>query len=484
MRIIGQGAVVPAAQGKAAAFRKPGRAARPAAGRAEGGPMSAGRPSSLLALLPASLPRLLLAAALLAGISAIPSAPAAEGPAAPPAPGKPGEDAGSLAALRKEMEDTYLEIQKDFEALTASRSAETIAGLDAAIADEAKGRPGVPIDPSQFAEVWTKRGLLGPVTAKRLGARMPEAIAKATEEKGGAAPTTADALRHAVKLVFPEPTMADNWDKHFTDLDVVQRWAKAKGASPPASDPGKAPSSPDPSDMVLVPKGELAVPDQRGRGWPQLGVKAEKRTVKAFYIDRTEVTGAAYAKFLRETKDARLRDRVLPKLWKLDDKGAPVMPDGAAILPVAGVPYEGAAAFASSLGKRLPWEDEWERAARGNGGFKFPWGNDWVDGNAVAGGKPGPAAAGATAGDRSPFGLLDMAGNVSELCATYPDGKPVKGLPRDTDQVIIRGGNFKNPPDEASNDWRYVTGANTRNEWIGFRCAMDEKDFERRYGKK
>jgi formylglycine-generating enzyme required for sulfatase activity len=382
------------------------------------------------------------------------------------------------------METTYLEIQKDFEALTASRSAETIAGLDAAIADEAKGRPGVTIDPAEFADIWTKRGLLGPVTAKRLGARMPEAVAKATEEKGGATATTADALRHAVKLVFPEPTMADNWDKHFTDLDVVQRWAKAKGAAPPTPDPGKVPSAPDPADMVLVPKGELAVPDQRGRGWPQLGVKAEKRTVKAFYIDRTEVTGAAYAKFLRETKDARLRDRVLPKGWKLDDKGAPVMPDGAGSLPVSGVPYEGAAAFASSLGKRLPWEDEWERASRGNAGFKFPWGNDWADGNAVAGGKPGPAAAGTTTGDRSPFGLMDMAGNVSELCATYPDGKPVKGLPKDTDQVIIRGGNYKNPPDEASNDWRYVIGANTRSEWIGFRCAMDEKDYERRYGKK
>jgi formylglycine-generating enzyme required for sulfatase activity len=196
------------------------------------------------------------------------------------------------------------------------------------------------------------------------------------------------------------------------------------------------------------------------------------------------VTGAAYAAFLRDVKNPKNREKLLPLGWKLDDKGVPALPEGAAALPVTGVSYEGAKSFAESLGKRLPSEDEWERAARGNQGFKYPWGAEFTEGSAVVGGRPGPAAAGSTAGDRSPFGAMDMAGNVSELCATHPDGKPVKGLPPATEQVVIRGGNFKDPADEAANDWRYVIGPSARSEKVGFRCAMDEREYEKRYGKK
>lgn len=406
----------------------------------------------------------------------------------PPAEGKP-----DLAALKKELEETYLQIQRDFESLTGEKAAPTIRSLETAVGEESKSRSGGTVRTEEFPGVWTSRGLLGPVVAGRLAARLPEATAKAAEEKaGGQAPLLSEALRLAVKLVFPEASMADNWDRHFVDLDVVQRWAKARGSAAggpgpeKAPEPGKSPppAGPDPADMVLVPKGELLVPEDRGRGWPNLGQKAERRTVKPFYLDRTEVTGAAYAAFLREVKDAKLRERILPSGWKADEKGAPVLPEGTASLPVAGIPYEGAAAFAASLGKRLPTEDEWERAARGNQGLKYPWGNEWVEGNAAAGGRPGPAPAGTTAADRSPFGILDMVGNVSELCATYPDGKPVKGLPKATEQVVRRGGNFKEPGDEAAGDWRYVIGPTARSELVGFRCAMDEKDYERRYGKR
>jgi len=469
VRIIGQGAAF-LPRGEGAELPPPRR----------GNPMSLGRPRFLpMAVLAAAAFALQLPPA-----AAAPEGPASAPPAPAPAPAPAADDASSIAALRKEMESTYLEIQKDYDALAGAHAAETLAALDAAVADEAKGRPGVSIEPAEFADIWSKRSLLGPVVARRLAAKLPEATAKLAEEKPGTAPTTAEAIRLAAKLVFPEATMADNWDRHFTDLDVVQRWAKAKGATPPVPEPPKTVAVADPADMVLVPRGDLAVPDQRGRGWPQLGVKAEKRTVKSFYVDRTEVSGAAYAKFLREIKDAKLRERVLPQGWKVDDKGVPAMPEAAAALPVTGIPYEGAAAFAASLGKRLPYEDEWERAARGNAGLKYPWGNEWTDGSAVAGGKPGPAPTGSTGGDRSSWGVLDMAGNVSELCATYPDGKPVKGLPKETDQVIIRGGNFKESPDEAANDWRYVVGAATRSDRIGFRCAMDEKEYEKRYGKR
>jgi formylglycine-generating enzyme required for sulfatase activity len=439
----------------------------------------------------ASLSRLAVAVLLSAALSADPAGaqdPSAPAPAPSPAPAVPGgEAAADLAALKKEMEETYLQVQRDFEALAGAKSAETIIALLAAHAEEVAAAGSRTVTATALAEGWAKRGILGPVVAGRLAARAAEAADAAPDRT-----LTAAHLAASAKQVFPEPTMADNWDRHFVDLDVVRRWVKARAAEAPATpaDKGAAPTkpappaAPDPADMVLVPKGELQVPDQRGRGWQDSGQKAEKRTVKAFYIDRTETTCAAYAAFLRGLKDARIRERVLPAGWKLDEKGAPILPECAATLPVAGIPYEGAKAFADSLGKRLPTEDEWERAARGGADSRYPWGNDWVEGNAVAGGKPGPAAVGTTAGDRSSFGVLDMAGNVSEICATYPDGRTVKGIPKATEQVVRRGGNFRESPDEAANDWRYVIGPTARSELVGFRCAMDERDYERRYGKK
>jgi iron(II)-dependent oxidoreductase len=421
-----------------------------------------------------------LAAPLLLVLGGLPAAPLpasrAQDAPAPEAPAR-GED---LEALKKEMEDAYLQVQRDFEALSGPRAAETLKALDAAIAAEAGARKGAKVPPGEYAAIWTGAKVLGPIVAGRLAARTAEAEAAIAAEEGR---VLADLLPGAVKAVFPEATMEDNWDRHFTDLEVVKRWAKAKGAVPAAPEPAKA-AVPDPADMVAVPKGDLAVPEQRGRGWP-VSQKAEKRTVKGFWIDRTEVTGAAYAAFLREVKDPKKRERLLPSdPWKLDEKGQPVVPAGAAALPVTGITYECAAAFAEHHGKRLPTEDEWERAARGNAGLRYPWGSDWVDGAAVTGGKPGPAAAGSTEKDRSPFGAMDMAGNVAELTATYVDQKPVKGLPRAMDQVVIRGGNFKESAEDAANDYRYVVGPTARSELVGFRCAMDERDYERKFGKK
>jgi formylglycine-generating enzyme required for sulfatase activity len=416
----------------------------------------------------------------------VPAGPAHAQEAAP----KPAAAPADLASLRRELEETYLQVQRDFAALTGDGSAVALAGLEQAVAKELDARKPQSVKFSEYPDLWTKTGLLGPVVARRLSDRVHEVLVQAS----GDLPSLAEAMRSAVRLVFPEPTMADNWDKHFLDLEVVQRWAKANAGATPSGDqrpepgrpePGRPASPPafDPSDMVQIPRGDLLVPEHRGRGWPNLDQKAEKRTVKSFYIDRTEVTCASYAAFLHDLRDAKLRERIVPTGWKPDEHGLPLVPEGVGALPVTGIPYEGAAAFAASLGKRLPSEDEWERAARGNPAFKYPWGNEWVDGNAVAGGKPGPAPAGSTAKDRSPFGVMDLAGNVSELCASYPDGKPVKGLPKPTEQVVRRGGNYRESPDEAAGDWRYVIGPTARTELVGFRCAMDEKDYERRYGK-
>lgn len=394
-------------------------------------------------------------------------------------PAKAAKPKADVEALRKELEETYLQVQKDFQTLRGEDALEAIDRLADALQKAAEEREGGYLAEEEIPGVWTKAGMLGPVVAARLAERYLE------EASGGG--DAAEVLDRAALAVFPEETMADNWDKHFLDLDVVLRWAEASGAAPGEARTGIEGAAPafDPADMILVPKGDLQVPEQRGRGWPDLGQKAEKRSVKAFYLDRTEVSCAAYAAFLAEVKNAKTREKFLPTGWSLDAKGAVKMPAGSERLPVTNLSYEGAAAFADHHGKRLPTEDEWERAARGNLDWLYPWGAEWVEGAAVVGGAAGPAAVGSTPTDRSAFGILDLCGNVSELTATHPDGKTVKGLPKATEQVVRRGGNFKEPKEEAANDWRYVIGPTARSDVVGFRCAMDEKAYERRYdGKK
>ena len=86
--------------------------------------------------------------------------------------------------------------------------------------------------------------------------------------------------------------------------------------------------------------------------------------------------------------------------------------------PVVGVSWYEADAFARALGMRLPTEAEWERAARGDGGRRFPWGEDWVPEFAAhRGGARHTLKVRSIAENVSPYGLYDCAGNVWEWCA-------------------------------------------------------------------
>jgi len=195
----------------------------------------------------------------------------------------------------------------------------------------------------------------------------------------------------------------------------------------------------DGMEMVYVPEGEFTVGTsdaeindrvsgsdaQRepfGDEQPQCRVR-----LQGYWISRTEVTNAQYQGFARASGHR-------PPSWF----GGKAMPYGPDHCPVVFVNWEDARAYCEWAGGRLPTELEWEKAARGTDGRVFPWGNEW-DGNRCLNSVPpaqrppasgqasrhqapqGPAEVGTTAGDTSPYGCRDTAGNVCEWCADWYD---------------------------------------------------------------
>ncbi len=105
-----------------------------------------------------------------------------------------------------------------------------------------------------------------------------------------------------------------------------------------------------------------------------------------------------------------------PTYWRNPEFNAPNQ-------PVVGVSWWEAEAFCKWAGVRLPTEQQWEAAARGPDGLEYPWGNDWEDGicNSDEAGLGGTSAVGIFPRDASPFGVMDMAGNVvGVVSAGYP----------------------------------------------------------------
>lgn len=132
-------------------------------------------------------------------------------------------------------------------------------------------------------------------------------------------------------------------------------------------------------------------------------------------IDRTEVTNTAFATFVRQTGYVTLAERDGdPRSWRTF-----ATPDRASH-PATYIACENAVAYCQYAGKRLPTEIEWEKAARGDDARMWPWGNDWNETrvNSMDRGQTGTTPAGAFPDGASPYGALDMAGNVWEWIAS------------------------------------------------------------------
>src|SRR6185295_19233404 len=125
-------------------------------------------------------------------------------------------------------------------------------------------------------------------------------------------------------------------------------------------------------DMALVPAGEFVMGSPAGSdGLPD---EQPQRLIStaAFWIDRYEVTNEAYARFVRATGHrAPANANPASTLW---ENSMPI--SGIGNHPVINVSWEDVVAYCAWLGKRLPTEAEWEKAARGIDGRRYPWGNE------------------------------------------------------------------------------------------------------------
>ena len=216
--------------------------------------------------------------------------------------------------------------------------------------------------------------------------------------------------------------------------------------------------------------------------------------IKPFYMDKCPVTNAEFKRFLDESQYHPKDDRNFLKDWK---NGR--YPDSAAKKPVTWVSIEDARAYAKWAGKRLPHEWEWQYAAEGDDHRIFPWGNcDWLAPVTSAGpyacpwqndpeNSPAPvpdkgrvmaAASDVDAHPRgaSPFGVMDMVGNVWQWTDEYVD--------EHTRAAIVRGGNHYQPqgsiwyfPEAYRNEQHgkllLMAPSYDRSGTVGFRCVKD-----------
>ncbi|HEU4500571.1 MAG TPA: formylglycine-generating enzyme family protein [Nitrospira sp.] len=263
--------------------------------------------------------------------------------------------------------------------------------------------------------------------------------------------------------------------------------------------------------MVLIPAGEFTMGTPAGTDG--LADEHPQRSVflSSFYIDRYELSNAKYFEFVSATRHRMPENsNTASTLWT---NGKPM--SGIEQHPVVNVSWTDAEAYCRWAGKRLPTEAEWEKAARGTDGRRYPWGNEWnismansasfwagrtiefdsgadwdafwVKGEgaqiAKSKGLKGEVLTlpvGSFPDNVSPYGLFDMAGNVAEWVQDWYDPNYYNAAPLDNPVgpergaiKSMRGGSWLKPAVSlrtSDRDWGIM---DSRPSGTGFRCAMD-----------
>ena len=271
------------------------------------------------------------------------------------------------------------------------------------------------------------------------------------------------------------------------DKEIMIKFAKARAEHPQ-------------DDMVAIAEGDFSMGDDA----ISMSSPSRRVFVKAFKVMRYEVTNALYQKFVKDTGHRQpelLDDWAVQYSWREQ-----TYPKGTGDLPVTLVSQKDAQAYCKWADMRLPTEIEWEKAARGTRGNRFPWGNEW-DGRKAhtverfsgalkndqdwsdfvekhekeegTGSMFRAFPVGSYPEDRSEYGVHDLHGNVSEWVDgtfdSYEGGKKEASLLFGKDTVaIVRGNSFANRDYAASSAVRYPFMREHFDGSIGFRCAIDD----------
>jgi formylglycine-generating enzyme required for sulfatase activity len=225
----------------------------------------------------------------------------------------------------------------------------------------------------------------------------------------------------------------------------------------------------DGAPAVLIPAGAFIMGG--GENSPRREIFVDN-----FYMDKYEVTIGRYAAFLKDSVNVKP-----PDYWETIDLQSD------AELPVVGVDWRDADKYCRWAGKRLPTEAEWEKAARGTDERKYPWGNDEPTPQHARFATPSDTSVykgrvvrvGSYSKGASPFGVFDVAGNVSEWTADWyleslssGDLQNPKG-PESGRTKVLRGGGWYDAAERLTTTKRMYASPARRAADIGFRCASN-----------
>ncbi len=223
----------------------------------------------------------------------------------------------------------------------------------------------------------------------------------------------------------------------------------------------------DLDEMVFIPAGEFIMGSELN--WKESPPHTEY--TDAFWIDKYEVTVSEYLRFIEATGHRA------PKYWFRN--GGKPNPESM-MLPVVYVDYFDACAYCEWEGKRLPTEAEWEKAARGDDGRDYPWGDAWDPSYANTWEKGAHRRAPVYDYPRgaSPYGALNMGGNVWEWTSSwlknYP-GSEIEFVFTGTD-IVLKGGSWLDFAESTRPSGRQEFTPYVRFNTVGFRCAKDAEE--------
>ena len=402
-------------------------------------------------------------------------------------------------ALAKKSEERFASAGQMARALTAAVEAAGEPPLEAAVAKKEQAKKTIPLSeeptprpirppgfPQRVVDVKAREEAIRRAIAAERERKTPAGVERPTPLPGGRKgfPGRMIAIggilllvagllivsgiyRSRVMSLKPTPVLLDILSTQEPVAEATVVWGKDK------------------SVMVHVPAGDFFMGSSDGDASAYSDEKpVHSVDLDEFWIDKFEVTNEQFTRFLNE--EGNQEEDGVP--WvNVENEDSNIVYEGDQYKPRNGyedhpvtyVSWYGAQSYCQWLGKRLPTEAEWEKAARGTDGKIWPWGNDWGEDkvNSKEAGPGHTTAVGSYAAGASPYGCMDMAGNAWEWVADWYQQDyyqvisdnlqgPNQGVYR-----VVRGGSWAFPQrlSRCSDRWAFIPRVG-RND-LGFRCA-------------